>query len=157
MELPEIRQLCNVYGEHATSSSVVSRWVRMFNEGCKNVHDDPRGGQLSVVNEVLVHAVEDKIRDNRQFTIMSLSLHFPQTSRSLLHEIVSDKHKYQKLCARWVPKMLTEEHKLKQQASALDFLTRYSEEGDKFLSCVATGDETWMLHATRESKQYSME
>jgi hypothetical protein len=32
--------------------------------------------------------------------------------------------------ARWVLKMLTEEHKLKQQASALDFLTQYSEEGD---------------------------
>jgi len=50
-----------------------------------------------------------------------------------------------------------EESTLKWQASALDFLTRYSEEGDNFLSCVVTGDERWVLHTTPESKQQSME
>jgi len=102
---------------------MVQRWVRLFNEGCENVHDDPRSGRPSVVNEDLVRTVEEKIRENRRFTIMSLSLHFPQISQSLLHEIVSDKLKFQKLCAHWVLKMLTEEHKLKWHASALDFLT----------------------------------
>jgi hypothetical protein len=110
-----------------------------------------------VVNEDLVHAVEVKIRENRQFTIMSLSLHFPQISWSLLHEIVSKKIKFQKLCECWVPKMLKEKHKLKRQASAVDFLTRYSEEGDNFLSPVVTGEETWASHATPESKQQSTE
>ena len=102
------RQLCDVYGKHAMSSSMVWRWVRLFNEGRENVHDDPRSGRPSVVNENLGRAVEEKIRENRRFTTTSLSLHFPQISRSLLHKIVSDKLKFQKLCARWVPKMLTE-------------------------------------------------
>ena len=84
------RQLCDVYGEHAMSSSMVRRRVRLFNEGHENVHDDPRSGRPSVVNEDLVRAVEEKIRENRLFTITSLSLHFPQISRSLLHKIVSD-------------------------------------------------------------------
>jgi len=84
------RQLCDVCGEHAMNSSVVRRWVRLFNEGRENVHDDPRSGRLSVVNEGLVRAVEEKIRENRRFTITSLSLHFPQISRSLLNKIVSD-------------------------------------------------------------------
>ena len=53
--------------------------------------------------------------------------------------------------------MLTEEHRLKRQASALDSPTRYSEEGDDFLSRVVTGDETWVSHATPDSKQQSME
>jgi len=107
----QIRQLCVVYGEHATSISVVQRWVQLFNVGCKNVHNDPWSGQLSVVNEDLVSAVEEKVRENRQFTITSLSLHFPQISWSRLYKIVSDKLKFQKLCACWVPKMLTEEHR----------------------------------------------
>jgi len=52
MKLAEIHhQLCDVYGEHAMSSSVVQRWVQLFNEGCENVHDDPRSGQPSVMNE----------------------------------------------------------------------------------------------------------
>jgi len=44
------RKLCDVYGEHAMSSSMVRRRVRLFNEGRKNVHDDPRSGRPSVVN-----------------------------------------------------------------------------------------------------------
>ena len=130
--------------------------MRLFNEGRENLHDGPRNGRLSVVNEDLVHTVERKNRENRQFTILSLSLHFPQFSCSLLHEIVSNKLKFRRLCARWVPKMRTEEHKWKQQASALDFLTQYSEEGDNFLSRVVTGDETWVSHATPELKQQPM-
>jgi len=58
-------QLCDVYGAHAMSSSMVRRWVRLFNEGHENVHDDPRSGRPSVVNEDLVRAVEEKIRKNR--------------------------------------------------------------------------------------------
>jgi len=113
MKLAEIyHQLCDMYGEHAMSSSTVRRWVRLFNEGHENVHDDSRSGRPSVVNEDLVHAVEEKIRENRQFTITTLSLHFPKILQSL-QEIVSDELGFRKLCARWVPKMLTEKHKLK--------------------------------------------
>jgi hypothetical protein len=43
MKLADIqRQLCEVYGEHAMSDSMVRRWVRQFNEGRANVHDDPQ-------------------------------------------------------------------------------------------------------------------
>jgi len=63
--LAEIHQLCDVYGEHAMSSSRVWRWVRLFNDGRKNVHDDLQSGLPSVVNEDLVCTVEEKIRENR--------------------------------------------------------------------------------------------
>jgi hypothetical protein len=84
--------------------------------------------------------------------------HFPfifLKFQSHLQEIVSDKLQFWKLCACWVPKMLTKEHKLKRQASTLDFLTWYTEKGDNFLSCVVTGDETRVWHTTHESKQQS--
>jgi hypothetical protein len=41
-----------------------------------------------VVKKDLVHAVEEKIQENRRFTISSISLHFPQISQSLLHKIM---------------------------------------------------------------------
>jgi len=71
------------------SSSVVLRWLRLFNVGHENVHDDPRSGRPSVVNEDLVRAVEEEVRENRWFTITPLSLHFSQIWRSL-HKIVSE-------------------------------------------------------------------
>jgi hypothetical protein len=69
--------LCEVYGEHAMSNSLVWKWVRHFNEGCENVHDDQWSDRLSVVKEDLVRAVEEKIQQKRRFTMSSLSLHFP--------------------------------------------------------------------------------
>jgi hypothetical protein len=108
------RQLCEMYGEHAMSDSMVRSCVTHFNEERENVHDDPRSGRPSVVNEDLVHAVEEKIQENRRFTISTFSLHFPQISRSFPHGIVPDKLSFRKLCSRWVPKMLTDEHKKKQ-------------------------------------------
>jgi hypothetical protein len=74
MKLADIHpQLWEVYGQHAMSDSMVRKWVRHCNEGCKNVHDDPRSDLPSVVNEDLVHAMEEKIQENRRFTISSLS------------------------------------------------------------------------------------
>jgi len=69
-----------------------------------------------------------------RFTISDLSLHFPQISRTLLYDIVSSHLGYQKVCAWWVPKMLTEEHKKQRVVCALKFLIRYYKEGDSMLS-----------------------
>jgi hypothetical protein len=99
MKLADIhRQLCEVYGEHAMSDSIVRKRVRHFTDGHHNVHDDLQSGRLSVINEDLVRAVKEKIQENRKFTILSLSLQFPQISQSLLHEIVSEKLHFWKSC-----------------------------------------------------------
>jgi hypothetical protein len=113
------RQLCEVYGEHAISDSMIRRWVRHFNEVRENVYYDPRSGRPSVVNKDLMRAMEEKIQENRRFTISSVSPHFPQISPSLLDEIVSEKLRFRKLCSRWVPKVLTDEHKLNKRRSML--------------------------------------
>ena len=68
-------QLCDVYGEHAMSSSMVRRWVRLFNEDAKMCMMIC-GAANRLVNQGLLPAVEEKIRENRRFTITSLSLHF---------------------------------------------------------------------------------
>jgi hypothetical protein len=57
--------------------------VRHFN-GREIVHDDPQSSRPFAVNEDLLHAVEEKIQENRRFIISSHSLNFPQISQSLL-------------------------------------------------------------------------
>ena len=52
--------------------------------------------------------------------------------------------------------MLTDEHKKQRAACALTFLKRCHKEGDVMLSHIVTGDETWVCHITRESKQQSL-
>ena len=82
-------QICQVNGDNAMSDGMVRKWVRMFNEGRENVHDEARSGRPSLVNDDLVRKVNERVRDDRLFTIFDLSLHFPQISRTLLCDIVS--------------------------------------------------------------------
>jgi len=37
-------QICQVYGDNAMSDGMIRKWVRMFNEGRENVHDEARSG-----------------------------------------------------------------------------------------------------------------
>ncbi|GFV19417.1 uncharacterized protein TNCV_3663501 [Trichonephila clavipes] len=94
--------------------------------------------------------------ENRRFTITELSSHFPQISRSLLHEIVTKPLLFKKLCARWVPKNLTPENQIQRLGAALTFLQRYHDDGDEFLDRIVMGDETWISYFTSESRQQSM-
>jgi len=89
-----------------------------------------------------VRKVNKRVRDDRRFTISDLSLHFPQISRTLLYDTVCSHLGYRKVCARWVPKMLAEEHKKQRVACALTFLMCYHKEGDGMLSHIVVGDET---------------
>ncbi|GFY00653.1 HTH_48 domain-containing protein [Trichonephila clavipes] len=136
---------------------MVRKWVRAFKDGGSNIHDEERSGRPSVITDELIQKVDCKVKENRRFTISSLAEKFPAVSRSVLYEIVSERLNYRKLCSRWVPKMLTVEHKTKRLGSALSFLERYSNEGDDFLSRIVTGDEIWVALVTPESKQQSME
>jgi len=81
-------QICQVYGDNAMSDGMVRKWVRMFSKGRENVHDETRSGRPFLVND-LVRKVNERVRDDRSFTISDLSLHFRQISRTLFYDIVS--------------------------------------------------------------------
>jgi len=82
-------QICQVYGDSVSSDGTVRKWVWMFNGGRENVHGEARSGRPSLVTDDLVCKVNERVRDDRRFTISDLSLHFPQISRTLLYDIVS--------------------------------------------------------------------
>ncbi|XP_069680131.1 histone-lysine N-methyltransferase SETMAR-like isoform X2 [Periplaneta americana] len=143
-------------GRNIMSKRMVRRWCRQFSEGRQSVLDEERSGRPSLINDDRVKLVRQCIMENRRFTITELSSHFLQISRSLLHEIVTNNLLFKKVCARWVPKNLTPEHKMQRLGAALTFLQRYHDDGDGFLDRIVTGDETWISHFTPETKQQSM-
>jgi len=53
--------------------------------------------------------------------------------------------------------MLTQEHKEQRMQECQDLLNQYEAEGDSFLDCIITSDETWCHHYEPESKRQSME
>ena len=56
------------------SDGMVRKWVRMFNEGRENLDDEARSGCPSLVNDDLVRKVNERVRDDKRFTISDLSL-----------------------------------------------------------------------------------
>jgi len=76
-----------MYGDNGMSDDMVRKWVRIFNEGRENLHDEERSVRPSLVIGDLVRKVSERMRDDRRFTIYDLSLHFPQISRTLLYDL----------------------------------------------------------------------
>jgi len=64
---------------------------------------------------------------------------------------------YSKVCACWVPCLLTEGHKDQRKAITSELLQRYRHEGSDFLLHIVTGDESWFHHFKPETKRQSME
>ncbi|GBN75920.1 hypothetical protein AVEN_192893-1, partial [Araneus ventricosus] len=69
---------------------MVRKWVRAFEDGHVNVHDEERNGRLCVITEDLVQKVDRKVRKNRRFTTPYLSNEFPKISRSVPYGIVTE-------------------------------------------------------------------
>ncbi|GBN93094.1 hypothetical protein AVEN_52223-1 [Araneus ventricosus] len=78
------------------TDGMVRKWVRQFNDGRTNVHDEARSGRPFVVNDDLVAKVNKKIRENNRFTIKMLCDEFPKISRTVVHEIVTNRLNYHK-------------------------------------------------------------
>ena len=70
------RQIKDVYGEDVMSDGMVRKWVRTFNEGRTNVQYEARSGWPAVVSDDLVKKVDEKIQENRRFTMTTLQRNF---------------------------------------------------------------------------------
>ncbi|GBL94549.1 hypothetical protein AVEN_235634-1 [Araneus ventricosus] len=93
------RQLVEIYGENVITDGMVRKWVRQFNDGRTSVYDEARSGRPSVVNDGLIAKVNEKIRENRRFTIRMLFDEIPLIPKTVLHEIVTNHLNYRKFCS----------------------------------------------------------
>ena len=120
------------------------------------MHNEDRSGRPPFVNDDLVGRVNNKIRYNQRFTISELWTCFPQISLTLLYESLAERLQYHKVCARWMPKMLTDEQRNQGLSSAFTFLQWYHSEGEKFLDRIVTGDGNWISCSNIATKKQSV-
>ncbi|XP_035215058.1 histone-lysine N-methyltransferase SETMAR-like [Stegodyphus dumicola] len=129
----------------------------MFENLRTNIDDDEREGRPSTAtNSEIAARVNECILLNRRTTIDEI-LDKLDISHGSGHKIIADHLEFRKVCARWVPRLLTEEHKRKHFESAFAYLQRYQTEGNEFLDKIVTGDETWIHHFSPKIKRSSLE
>jgi len=95
------------------------------------------------------------VRSDRRLTVRMISsvLHF---NRQTVHEMLTFELGIQKICAKLVPKILTNEQRGNRRNGCLDLLEGI--ESDKnFFRHVITGDETWIFEYDPDTKRQSSE
>ncbi|UYV72496.1 hypothetical protein LAZ67_9003405, partial [Cordylochernes scorpioides] len=153
------RNLVSVYGEGCMSIQMVRRWRSWFLEGRQNVHDERSGSPVTATDNAAVAAVRNMVEADRRVTIDEIMIRLPpgiEIGRSSIGKIMLDVLNFRKVCARWVPRLLSENHKQQRMEAARAFLEMHRRDGDQLFSRIVTGDESWVHHSTPETKRQSM-
>jgi hypothetical protein len=111
------KQIVAIYDDVMNRQSV-TKWCCEFSAGRIDVHDQQRSGRPSFISDDLLQKNEGDIRANWCRMIRELHHIISEVSKTTIHEAVTEKLGNRKLCARWVPKMLMDDHKTKQKNSS---------------------------------------
>lgn len=153
------KRLCKVYGTSAVDRSTVGRWARRVKAsegGAAELRDLPRSGRPpTAVTPDMLQRADVLIRRDRRITTRQLALELSVSKGSV--DVIINQLGYSKVCARWVPRCLTVDHKSQRKDISFDLLRRFHVDGEAFLSRIVTGDETWVHHFEPETKRQSME
>jgi len=151
--------LCALYGSCAVDRSTVGRWVQRVKasgSGETELHDRLRSGRpATATSPDILQRADDIILADRRITNRQLALQLSVSNGSAM--AIIDGWGYLKVCARWVPRSLTTEHRRQRKAICSELLERFDAEREAFLSRIVTGDETWAHHYQPEMKRQSIE
>lgn len=134
----------------------------MFENGCTNVTDAQHSGCPATVTTMwneekqkLIFLLK-LICKNRRIMVDQMLGKLNVTVGSI-YFVFHNRLKFHKLWATWVPKDLTEKHKLICLDICNWHLAHYHEEDENFLQQKVSGDETWVYYYEPESKWQSMQ
>jgi hypothetical protein len=103
---------------------------------------------------MLQHA-DDIIHADWHITSRQLAVQLSVSNGSAM--AIIDTLGYSKVCARWVPRNLTTQHRRQRKANCSELLEHFDAEVKALLSRVDKGDETWAHHYEPETKRQSLE
>lgn len=112
------------YPDDALARSGVFRWHKAFSEGREEVADEDRAGRPSTsTNTDNVTRVSKVLNSDRRLSIRLIPqmLNLP---KSVVHDIVTEHLNMRKVCAKMVPKVLTDDQKLRRVEVCQRFRSR---------------------------------
>ena len=144
--------LQKVYGNGALKYATVCKWVRHFINGPESIENDPRVGRLvSVLTEKKVATVKTLIEEDGRYTVQEIEelrgIHLSSVLK-ILHKQLG----LRKICACWVPHLLSDEQKQSRVRLALQVIEKYDKCDPRRLEEIVIGDETWIYHFQPDSK-----
>ena len=144
--------LQKVYGNGVLKYAAVCKWVCRLNDGRESIENDPRVGRpVSVLMEKNVATVKTLNEEDAHSTVQEIEELSGIHSSSVL-KILHERLGLHKICAHWVPHLLTDEQKQSRVRLASQVIEKYGKYDPRRLEEIVTGDETWIYHFQPDSK-----
>ncbi|CAC5400441.1 unnamed protein product [Mytilus coruscus] len=122
------------------SRSFVFKWHKRFGDGRDNLEDDEREGRPSFrESDAIKDEVLNVIKSDRRLTVREVADKC-DISKTTAHHILANDLNMNRVCARWVPRLLTAEH-----------LTKRMELSNQFIKKVLRRD---LVQALRKKRPY---
>lgn len=151
-----LEMLKQVYGDEALSRARVFDWHKRFKEGQEEVEDDARSGRPSTsMTANNIERVRQVLRRDNRLTIRMIADEL-SIGKDSVWKIITEELGKRKVCAKMVPKLLSEEQKQQRVQVCRDILEQLEAEPG-LLGRVITGDETWVFEYDPETKRQSMQ
>ena len=137
-------ELWGIYGPQTISMRTVFRWVKAFKAGKFSVEDDTRPGRPKTsVTKANIAVVKIVVKQDARLSVKDIAS-CTGISEGSVQTILKKLLDLRKVCARWVPHLLTEEQKTQRLKCAQELLKTYKGCNSRVISNLLTGDETWV-------------
>ena len=140
-------ELCgiHVYGPQTISMCTVFRWVKAFKAGKFSVEDDTCPGRPKTsITKANIAAVKIVVEQDARLSVKDIASCTGMISEGSVQTILKKHLDLRKVCARWVPHLLTEEQKTQHLKCVQELLKTYKGCRSRVISNLLTGDETWV-------------
>jgi histone-lysine N-methyltransferase SETMAR len=100
-----------VYGDSSPSFSTITKWAAEFKRGRTSLEDDPREGlPKSATTPDIIEQEHNMVLDDRRMKVREIAVTIG-ISKERVGDILHEELDMNKLCARWVPRLLTADQK----------------------------------------------
>ncbi|XP_054720558.1 protein GVQW3-like [Uloborus diversus] len=132
----------DAFKEEAMSRAAVFHWHKRFKDGRQNVEDDDRSGRPSTSRtDNNVDRVRQLLKSDRRLSIRLIGDKLGLDHMTVFR-IVTENLNMRKVCAKLVPKILTDEQNRQRVTACEEMLQRLNNDPN-CLDKVITGDESW--------------
>ena len=118
------------------------------------IEDDPRSGRPSTSRTAdNIERLKQMVRADRRLTVRMIAEQL-SINKDTVWRIITENLEMRKVCAKMVPKLLSEDQKQQRLAVCQDIIEHLEDDPD-LLRRVNTGDESWIFEYDPETKRQS--
>ncbi|XP_018053801.1 PREDICTED: histone-lysine N-methyltransferase SETMAR-like, partial [Atta colombica] len=148
-------ELNEVHGNSAPALKTIYFWINEFKRGRTCTEDEARSERpVEITTLDIVEKIHSMIMENRRMKVRKIA-EAVVISTKRVHNILHEKLHVKKLCARWVPRLLTLDQKRMRKDISMQCLVMFKHNPQDSWRRFVTMNETWIHYYTPETKQQS--